>query len=83
MPDQVMGPSQLAHSDHGQQVALWVDILDATEQFLLAGLRQKVGPQGDVAAAYRAWYREAMREHDQMIHHLVEEFDRRGRDYGC
>jgi hypothetical protein len=33
-----------------------------TDKLLLAGLRAKVGPDGDIGAAYRRWYSEHMRE---------------------
>lgn len=58
-------------------IALWADLMDACEQFLLAGLRRKVGPQGDLAGAYRDWYARQMEEHDRMILRMVQEFNRR------
>jgi hypothetical protein len=59
-------------------IALWRDVMDASEQFLLAGLRREIGPEGDLQAAYRRWYEEQMREHDQMLFQMMEEFSRRG-----
>jgi hypothetical protein len=32
--------------------------MDASAQFLLAGLRREIGPDGDLKAAYRKWYKE-------------------------
>jgi hypothetical protein len=61
-----------------QRIALWVDWMDTCEQFLLAGLRRKVGPQGDVTAAYRRWYAEQMEEHDRTIRHMLERLTRTG-----
>jgi hypothetical protein len=60
-----------------QRIALWADLVDACEQFLLAGLRRQVGPDGDVWAAYRQWYAEQMEEHDRTIRHMLEELCRR------
>ncbi len=57
---------------------MWVDLMNACEQFLLAGLRREIGPEGDLKAAYRQWYAEQMEEHDRMILHMAEEFERRG-----
>ena len=31
--------------------------MEATHELILAGLRQKIGPDGDLQAAYRQWYR--------------------------
>ncbi|MFO0810597.1 MAG: hypothetical protein U0746_18370 [Gemmataceae bacterium] len=36
-------------------VARWLDLMETCEQLFLAGLRHKAGPEGDVAAVYRAW----------------------------
>jgi hypothetical protein len=61
-----------------------LDLLDASDQFLLAGLARRVGPGGDVPAAFREWYAHEMQDHDRMMLHLMEEFDRRlgNRDAG-
>jgi hypothetical protein len=34
---------------------------------LLSGLRAKIGPDRDMVAAYRAWQRNQMREHDAKL----------------
>ncbi len=61
-----------------QCIAAWLDLMDACEQFLLAGLRREIGPDGDLQAAYRRWYAEQMEEHDQVMLRMIEEFERRG-----
>jgi hypothetical protein len=61
-----------------QCIAAWIDLMNACEQFLLAGLRREIGPDGDLKAAYRKWYAEQMEEHDCMILHMLHEFERRG-----
>lgn len=61
---------------------MWVDLMDACEQLLLAGLRREIGPDGDLKAAYRKWYAEQMEEHDRMIRRMVEQFNRRGGSHG-
>ena len=62
-----------------QYVAMWADLLDTCEQFLVARLRQEVGPNGDVRAAYQAWYNDRMEEHDRTMQHMLEELGRRER----
>ncbi len=57
---------------------MWVDLMDACEQFLLAELRCEIGPDGDLQAAYRRWYAEQMEEHDRTMLHMIEELHRRG-----
>lgn len=61
-----------------QRIQLWLDLLDANEELLLAGLRREIGPEGDLMAAYRRWYAEHMEEHQRMLIHLMEELERRG-----
>jgi hypothetical protein len=70
------------HDAAARGIAQWRDAVDASEQFLLAGLRLKIGPEGDLQAAYRQWYEEHRREHDRMLIHLAEEFMRRGGGHG-
>lgn len=54
-----------------QCIRMWLDLMDACEQFLLAGLRREIGPDGDLRAAYRKWYAEQMEEHDRMIERVA------------
>ena len=60
-----------------QRIAVWVDLMDTCEQFLLGGLRRRIGPDGDLQAAFRAWYAKQMDEHDEMMIRMIREFDRR------
>jgi len=59
-------------------VAMWVDLMNACEQFLLAGLRREIGPQGDLHAAYREWCARRMEEHDRMIERLAQRLNASG-----
>ena len=60
----------------GEAVAAWVDLMNTCEQFLLAGLRREIGPDGDLQEAYRRWYAAEMEEHDRTMRHMAEEFTR-------
>jgi len=62
-----------------QCIALWVDLMDAADQFLLAGLRREIGPEGDLKAAYREWYRNEMEDHFRTTCGMADEFNRRYR----
>jgi hypothetical protein len=64
-------------STPSQRVAAWVDLMNATEQFVLAGLRRDVGKEGDLHAAYRQWYDRQMEDHDATIAHMLSEMQRR------
>jgi hypothetical protein len=64
------------------RIAQWCDAVNVGEQFLLAGLRRKIGPDGDLRAAYRQWNEDRMRERDRMLIHLAEELSKRGGGHG-
>ena len=83
MPGQLIPPPELApavpkDATPQQCIAMWVDLMNACEQFLLAGLRREIGPDGDLKAAYRAWYAEQMEEHDRTVRCMAERFNRSG-----
>ncbi len=71
-------PPALDHTTPQQRIALWLDLVEACDQLVLAGLRREIGPSGDLRAAYRQWYAEQMEEHDRMILHLAARLNRRG-----
>jgi hypothetical protein len=47
--------------------AEWLDLLRTAEKLVCAGLRREIGPSGDLRTAYRHWYSEQMREHDELL----------------
>jgi len=47
--------------------AEWLDLLRTAEKLVCAGLRHEIGPAGDLRSAYRHWYAEQMREHDELL----------------
>ncbi len=84
MPQPLVAPPEFAppvpeNATPEQRVAMWVDLMNTCEQFLLAGLGREIGPDGDLKSAYRRWYEQQMEEHDHMILHMMEEFARRVR----
>ena len=87
MAGELLPPPELAPSlppglTAKQRIELWMQLMDACELFLLGGLKQRLGRQGDLAGAYRAWYAEHMKEHDAMMIHMMEEFQRRSSGHG-
>ena len=65
-----------------QRIALWGDLLDACDQLLLAGLRRRIGPDGDLRAAYRESLARQREEHDRMLLGMADRFNRRGGRHG-
>jgi hypothetical protein len=86
MPRELLPPPELAppiphETTFQERLAMWVDLMNTCEQFLLAGLRREIGPDGDLDAAYRRWYEERCEQHDREVLHTLAEFQRRlGRD---
>ena len=83
MSGQLLPPPELTppvpkNATPQQCIAMWAELVDVCEQFLLAGLRREIGPDGDLKAAYRKWYAEQMEEHDRTVQHMMEELKRRG-----
>lgn len=78
IPPPDLAPSIPEGATPQQCVAMWLDLMDACEQFLLAGLRREIGPDGDLRAAYQKWYAEQMEEHDRTMAHMMAEIKRRG-----
>ncbi len=46
--------------------------MDATDELLLAGLRDEVGPDGDLREAYRRWFAGYRAEHDKANRRMME-----------
>jgi hypothetical protein len=65
-----------------ERAALWFDSMSTALDFLLAGLRREIGPNGDLRAAYCRWYAERMQEHDQAIRQLADNMYRHGVRHG-
>ena len=60
-----------------RRIELWAELVDEGEALLLSALRSKIGPDGDLNAAYREWYSRHMLEHDRMQAMLAENLSRR------
>ena len=89
MDDHALSPADLAPpvpegATPQQCIAMWMDLVDACEQFLLAGLRRQIGPEGDLQAAYRHWCAEQAEEHYRTLRHMADRFNRQagGADAG-
>ena len=82
IPPRGLEPKVPADATPEQCIRMWVDLMDACDQFLLARLREEIGPDGDLKAAYRKWYREHMEEHYQMIRRMAQTPEQRGDEDG-
>jgi hypothetical protein len=87
MENQLISPPDLAapsvkHLPFAKRIELWANLVDSCEALLLAGLRSRIGPNGDLQAAYRDWYTRHMEDHDKAQIQFLENLSRRERAYG-
>jgi hypothetical protein len=82
IPPPEMEPSEPHPLTSEQRIALWAAGMDLAHEILMAGLRHKVGPKGDIVAAYREWYAQQVEEHDAMMRQLGENFYLHGGRHG-
>ena len=79
IPPPEFAPPSVKHLTFEQRISLWANLLDESEALLLSGLRARIGPEGDLEAAYRDWYARRMDDHDKMQVQLAENLTRRER----
>jgi hypothetical protein len=58
-------------SEAAARIARWLDVMRTSDKLLLAGLRRKVGPNGDLAAAYRQWYADYLQDRDVAVQRMA------------
>ena len=75
IPPPELAPSVPKDATPQQCIAIWCDLMDACHQFLLAGLRREIGPDGDLEAAYRQRYAEQTEEHHRVMQRMVDRFN--------
>jgi hypothetical protein len=87
MVNQLIPPSGMdaqvgATLSSDERLALWAELVDASEALLLAGLRRQIGPDGDLREAHRRWYAQWMDDHDRYLRLQAENLHRRGLCHG-
>ena len=77
IPPPELAPPSVKHLPLEKRIALWAELVDENEALLLAGLRAKIGPAGDLQAAYRQWYARHIEDHDRMLTAFYENLTKR------
>jgi hypothetical protein len=77
IPPPEFAPRMPDNATPQQCINAWIDLLRSGDKLLMAGLRRDIGPEGDVRAAYRAWYEDRRQEHDQDVAKMLYELHRR------
>jgi hypothetical protein len=82
IPPPELAPPSLSHLPVAKKIELWFQLLDESDALVLTGLRAKIGPNGDLQAAYREWYLRHMEEHDRALISLLENLSQREAEHG-
>jgi len=76
IPPAELAPPSLENLNVQQRIAAWLDLLDTTDELLLAGIRRTAKTEDEVRAAYRAWYEDYLAEHERTQLRMMEQFER-------
>lgn len=82
IPSPEMAPPSVKHLPVAKRIQIWAELVDEGDALLKAGLRAKIGPTGNLEAAYREWYARHMEQHDRWQVALAENLTRRERANG-
>ena len=82
IPPPDLAPPSVKHLPLAKRIELWGQLVDDCEALLLAGLRHRIGPDGDLQAAYRDWYARHMEDREQAQIQFLENLSRRERGRG-
>lgn len=82
LPPPGMEPRNPPDLTPAQRLAVWCDLIDAGETLRMAGLRHRVGPDGDLEAAYRESYERQLADHEAALIHIQQELRRRSKANG-
>ena len=77
IPPPELAPPSVKHLPLEKRIELWGELVDEANALVLAGIRAKIGPDGDLSEAYREWYARQMAEHDLRLVEFLENLSRR------
>jgi hypothetical protein len=77
IPPPELAPPSVKHLSLAKRIELWSELIDENEALLRAGLRARIGPGGDLKAAYREWFGRHLADRDRMQIALAENLSRR------
>jgi hypothetical protein len=82
IPPPEIAPPSVKHLPLEKRIELWEQLVDESDALVRAGLRAKIGSEGDLEAAYRQWYARQMEEHDRVQAALAANLTRREAAHG-
>ena len=76
IPPPELAPPSVKHLPLEKRIEIWEQLVDENDALVRAGLRAKIGPEGDLEAAYREWYARRMEEHECDLYARAERLNR-------
>jgi hypothetical protein len=76
IPPPELAPPSVKHLPLAKRIEIWAQLVDETDALVRAGLRAKIGPEGDLEQAYREWYARRMEEHERDLYARAERLNR-------
>jgi hypothetical protein len=76
IPPPELAPPSVKHLPLEKRIELWAELVDENDALVRAGLRARIGPHGDLEAAYREWYARHMEEHERGLFAFAENLTR-------
>ncbi len=77
IPPPELAPPSVKHLPLAKRIEIWAQLVDETDALVRAGLRAKIGPDGDLEQAYREWYARRAEEHRQALYQFAANLERR------
>ena len=77
IPPPDLAPESIRHLPAKTKIAIWAQMVDDGDQMILAGLRRRVGPNGDGHAAFLEWLDRRTAEHDRAVVQMITNLRRR------
>jgi hypothetical protein len=71
IPPPELAPSVPSSASREECVAAWFDLVEATDEILLANLRSRGLSEAEVLAEYRRDYARWTEEHDRKVRHML------------
>jgi hypothetical protein len=71
IPPPELSPSVPATASREECIGAWFDLVDATDEILLANLRSRGLSEAEVLAEYRRDYARWVEEHDHKVRHML------------
>jgi hypothetical protein len=79
IPPPELAPPSVRHLPASEKIAVWAAMVEEGDEFVMANLQRRVGPNGDAQAAFLALLDRRRAEHDRAVAMMITNMRRRER----